>query len=152
MKRLRLLLSIALLGTLVASAMPQPANAAHAYPGTRMIEAINYVRAQSGLRQLRTSQRLIRSCAARGKLMMQADFFAHPTQLRVPTFDRVGEILELHRNHRRHISRTIRLWGNSPGHRAVMLASHYGWIGAARAVGRYGGDRATIWVVRFGRH
>ena len=83
---------------------------------------------------------------------MRRDFFAHPARLSVPTFDRVGEILELHGGRRQRMSRTIRLWLNSYGHRAVMMSSHYRWIGAARAVGLYGGHRATVWVVRFGKH
>ena len=116
------------------------------------MDAINYVRASAGLRQLRVSQRLIRSSAARAKLMMQRDFFAHPARLRVPTFDLVGEILELHGSRAARKNRTVRLWLNSPGHRAVMLSSRYRWVGAARAIGRYRGHRATIWVVRFGRH
>jgi uncharacterized protein YkwD len=83
--------------------------------------------------------------------MMHGDFFAHPSQLQVPTFDRVGEILELHGGRRPRMGRTIRLWLNSYGHRAVMLSSRYRRIGAARALGRYQGHRATIWVVRFGK-
>jgi uncharacterized protein YkwD len=121
-------------------------------PGEGMMDAINYVRANAGLRQLKRSERLIRSSAARAKVMMQRDFFAHPTRLRVPTFDRVGEILELHGGRRARRHRTLRLWGNSPGHRAVILSRRYRRIGAARAVGRYRGHRATIWVVRFGKH
>ena len=84
--------------------------------------------------------------------MMRYDFFAHPSYLRVPTFNRVGEVLEIHGGRRPRNSRTLRLWGNSPGHRAVIFSSHYRWMGAARAVGRYRGARATMWVVRFGKH
>ena len=152
MKRLRLLLSIALLGMLAATAAPQPASAARSFPGKGMMDAINYVRAKAGLRHVKRSPRLVRSSSARAELLMRENFFAHPAVLRVPTFDRVGEILELHGGRRPRMSRTLRLWGNSPGHRAIILSTHYRWVGAARAVGRYGGARATIWVVRFGRH
>lgn len=116
------------------------------------MDAINAVRAKSGLGQLKRSRRLVRTSAARAELMMRDDFFAHPARLRVPTFDRVGEILELHGGRRPRMSRTIRLWLNSYGHRAVMMSPHYRRIGAARAVGLYGGHRATVWVVRFGKH
>ena len=151
MKRLRLLLSLALLGALV-TAVPQPANAVRSIPGNGMMDAINYVRAKAGLRTLKRSSRLVRSSAARAELMMREDFFAHPSRLRVPTFDRVGEVLELHGGHRPRMSAVLRRWNNSYGHRALILSSRYRWIGAARAVGRYGGRRATIWVVRFGKH
>ena len=117
-----------------------------------MMDAINYVRAKAGLRPLRRSRRLVRSSAARANYMMQRDFFAHPSYLRVPSFYRVGEVLELHGGRRPRTNRTLRLWGGSPGHHAVIMSSHYRWMGAARAVGRYRGARATIWVVRFGKH
>ena len=151
MKRLRLLLSLALVSAFAIAAVPQPASAARSFAGEGMMDAINSVRANHGLRQLKRSDRLVRSSSSRAELMMRGDFFAHPAQLRVPTFDRVGEILELHGGRRPRMGRTIRLWLNSYGHRAVMLSSRYRRIGAARAVGRYQGDRATIWVVRFGK-
>jgi len=152
LKRLRLLLLLALVGALAITAMPTPANAAKSRRGDRMMDSINWVRAQHGLRPLARSRRLVRSSRARSELMIRANFFAHPTYLRVPTFDRVGEVLELHGGRRPRTSRTLRLWGNSPGHRAVILSTRYRWMGAARAVGRYRGARATIWVVRFGKH
>ena len=83
---------------------------------------------------------------------MRGDFFAHPSYLRVPTFDRVGEVLEIHGGRRPQTRAVLRRWANSSGHWAVITATHYRWMGAARAVGRYGGARATIWVVRFGKH
>ena len=152
MKRLRVMLSLAVMGVIAVTAAPQPASAARSFAGEGMMDAINSVRANAGLRQLKRSPRLVRSSSARATLMMRENFFAHPSRLRVPTFDRVGEILERHAGHRPRMRRTIRLWMNSYGHRAVMMSTHYRWIGAARAVGRYGGYRATIWVVRFGKH
>jgi uncharacterized protein YkwD len=152
LKRLRVMLSLAILGVVAVTAAPQPASAARSFTGAGMMDAINAVRANAGLRQLKQSRRLIRTSANRAEVMMREDFFAHPARLRVPTFDRVGEILELHGGRRQRMSRTIRLWLNSYGHRAVMMSSHYRWIGAARAVGLYGGHRATVWVVRFGKH
>ena len=151
MKRLRRLLSLALVSAFFVAAVPQPASAARTFPGEGMMDAINKVRAKYGLRHLKRSGRLVRSSASRARVMMRGDFFAHPAQLRVPTFDRVGEILELHGGRRQRMRRTIRLWMNSSGHREIMLSSHYRQIGAARAVGGYQGHRATIWVVRFGK-
>jgi uncharacterized protein YkwD len=152
LKRLQRLLSLALVSAFFVATAPQPASAARSFTGKGMMDAINSVRAKYGLRQLKRSRRLVRSSAARSELMMREDLFAHPAQLRVPTFDRVGEILELHGGRRPRMGRTIRLWLNSSGHRAVMLSSRYRRIGAARSVGLYGGARATIWVVRFGKH
>ena len=152
MKRLQLLLSLTLLCAFAATAVPTPASAAKSRRGDRMMDAINWVRVKAGLRPLLRSRRLVRSSAARGELLIRQDFFAHPSYLRVPTFDAVGEVLELHGGRRPRTGRTLRLWGDSPGHRAVIMSSRYRWMGAARAVGRYRGARATIWVVRFGKH
>ena len=116
-----------------------------------MVKAINFARASAGLRPLKRSTRLERSAKARAARMMRADFFAHPTRLRVPTFDRVGEVLELHGGHHPRVLRVLGRWANSPGHRAVISSRRFRWIGAARATGRYRGARATIWVVRFGK-
>jgi uncharacterized protein YkwD len=150
LKRLRL--SLALTAVLATIAAPQPAHAARSLPGKGMMDAINYQRAKAGLRTLRTSHRLVRSSAARAELMVREDFFAHPARLSVPTFDRVGEVLELHGGHRPRMSHVLERWRASYGHWSVIMSSHYRWIGAARAVGRYNGARATIWVVRFGKH
>ena len=151
MKRLRLLLLVTVLVCALAPA-PTAASAAGVHSGDRMMDAINWVRAQSGLRPLKRSRRLVRASSARARLMMRNDFFAHPSRLSVPTFDRVGEILELHGGRRPSVNRVLRRWANSYGHRAVLASRRFRWVGAARAVGRYRGRRATIWVVRFGRH
>jgi len=115
------------------------------------MDAINWARQNAGLRPLNRSRRLIRSSRARSELMMRADFFAHPSVLSVPTFDRVGEVLELHGGRRPQTNAVLKRWANSSGHRAVLTSSAYRWMGAARAIGRYNGSRATIWVVRLGR-
>ena len=151
MKRLRILLSLALVFTLAATAAPSQAAAARSVRGDGMMKAINHLRAEQGLRTLRVSNRLVRSSAARAELMMRRDFFAHPSRLTVPTFDRVGEVLEIHGGRRPRMGNALRRLWNSYGHRAVMMSTRYRWIGAARAVGRYQGARATIWVIRFGK-
>jgi uncharacterized protein YkwD len=125
--------------------------AARSMPGNGMMDAINDLRARHGLRTLKQSSRLVRSSAGRAELLMRRNFFAHPARLTVPTFDRVGEILEIHNGHRARRGNAVRRWWNSYGHRAVMMSTRYRWIGAARAIGSYRGARATIWVVRFGK-
>ena len=150
LRQLRLLLVLAILCVLGGVSAPAPAGAA--YTGDTMIDAINYARASGGLHTLKRSRRLIRSSAARADLMMRADIFAHPSVLQVPTFDRVGEVLELHGGRRPRVMRTLRLWVNSPAHMEVLRVRGFRWIGAARSTGRFRGNRATIWVVRFGRH
>jgi uncharacterized protein YkwD len=147
--RLRLPLSLALLCVLVATAVPASSSAAP--PAKRMIDAINWSRASYGLPTLHRSRKLSRSATRRARRMIRADFFAHPTRLRVPRFDRVGEVLELHGGRRARVGRTLRRWGRSPTHRLVLLTAAFRYAGAGRASGWYRGQRATIWVVRLGR-
>jgi uncharacterized protein YkwD len=102
-------LALVVLGAVLAA--PAPAGAAKTATGDRMIDAINWSRAEAGLRPLKRSRRLIRSSRARARRMMRAGFFAHPVRLRVPTFARVGEVLELHAGRRPRVVRTLRRWG-----------------------------------------
>jgi uncharacterized protein YkwD len=149
LKRLRFLLLPALFGALLMT--PMSANAAVSKRGDTMMDRINTLRANAGLRPLQRSRRLVRSSAARAELMMRHDFFAHPSQLDVPTFDSLGEVLAIHGGLRPRTRYTLRRWRNSAGHRSIVLSREFRWVGAARAVGRYNGKRATIWVVRFGQ-
>lgn len=151
MKRLRLPLSLVLTAALVPAGAPAPASAAGAGASKRMAEKINAVRANHGLRPYRQSRRLRRSAAARARLMVRRNFFAHPSRLRVATFSRVGEVIALHAGRRARIGWTARRWMRSSGHRPLLLATHYRHVGAASATGRFNGRRVTIWVARFGR-
>lgn len=82
--------------------------------------------------------------------MIRGDFFGHPSRLHVPRFDRVGEVLELHGGRRARVTRTMKRWSRSSGHRGVLLSRDYRRIGAGRATGWWRGRRVTIWVVRLG--
>lgn len=115
------------------------------------MDAINWTRADAGLRPLRRSKRLVRSSKSRAGVMMSNNVFAHPSRLRVAGFERVGEVLELHGGKRPRMTRVLRRWGNSPGHRQIIMSPRFRRIGAARATGRFNGRRTTIWVVRFGK-
>ena len=127
-----------------------PASAAAKSPGKRMVKAANEWRSAHGLAPLRSSKRLRRSAKGRARRMIRHDFFAHPSRLYVPRFDRVGEVLELHGGRRARVRRTLRKWAASPGHRAVLLSSSFRRIGAGRASGWYQGQRVTIWIIRVG--
>lgn len=115
-----------------------------------MVDGINWWRSYAGLNRLHYSRKLARSSKRRSRLLMRNDYFAHPPRLRVASFDRVGEVLELHGGRRARVRRTIRRWSRSPGHRSVITSPAYRRIGAARTSGWYRGQRATIWVVRLG--
>lgn len=153
MKRLRLPVSLVIAAALLLAPADPPEAATAAGPAVskRMEEAINWARAEHGLRPLRKSRRLRRSAAARARRMIRGNFFAHPSRLRVATFERVGEVIALHRGRRARVNRTLRRWGRSAGHRRLVLARHFRHVGAGKASGRFNGRRVTIWVVRLGR-
>jgi uncharacterized protein YkwD len=45
----------------------------------------------------------------------------------------------------------VRGWMQSPPHRALILHLGFRWLGAGMARGRLSGQRATTWVLHFGR-
>lgn len=151
LKRLRLLFVPAVLASFAALPAPAPADAATTSVGKGMMDAINWARADAGLRPLRRSKRLVGSSQSRAAVMMRNNVFAHPSRLRVAGFSRVGEVLEMHGGKRARMTRVLRRWGNSPAHREIIMSPRFRRIGAARATGRFNGTRTTMWVVRFGK-
>lgn len=151
MKRLQVLLVLVALCLVAALPAPTAASAVQTAEGEGMMKAINWVRADAGLRPLRPSKRLIRSSRSHAATMMRNNVFAHPSRLRVAGFERVGEVLEKHGGKRPYQTRVLRMWGNSPSHRDIIMSRGFRRIGAARATGRFDGRRTTIWVVRVGK-
>ena len=138
---------------LAAAALAAPAAAQASSPTDLMLGKINDVRARNGVRALHGSGTLSASAGAYSNWLMQADYFGHVAGIRASgSFNRLGEILAIHGGGRARIRRTVGRWLRSPGHRAVMLSSSFRYFGAGVTVGRFGGRRATIWVVHFGAH
>jgi uncharacterized protein YkwD len=139
-----------LLAAMLASAVITlvPIQSADAGVRRQMIGTINFVRSWSHIHRLRMSRRLSRGARAWARHLMHRKLLAHSSRaLR----RREGEVIEWHSGGRAHVRNTVVEWLNSPSHRHVMLARRYRRAGAGRAVGRIGGRRATIWVVRFAR-
>jgi uncharacterized protein YkwD len=129
---------------LAALAVPQAASA------DPMIERINAVRADHGLRPLQGSERLARSARRHAGRLMEHGSFGHGA-LRLSGFSSLGEALAYHRGRRLAVARTVRRWLGSAVHRGLVLDPSFRWAGAGRSSGRFGGRRATIWVLRLGR-
>jgi uncharacterized protein YkwD len=119
------------------------APAAQAGARKEMVRTINGARASTGLGKLRFSRRLSDGAAAWARHLMRDQILAHASHQQ-------GEVLEWHTGGAAWIRRTVVEWMNSDGHRHVLLG-HYRRAGAGRAVGYFGGQRCTIWVVRFAR-
>jgi uncharacterized protein YkwD len=134
-----------------ALAAPAFADAGMRAEQTRMLTAVNAVRAQHGLGALRGSPSLGRSARAYARWMLRRGYFGHLSRIRASAaFGSLGENLELHRGHRPRVRATVGRWLRSPPHRALMLSSGYRWLGAGMARGRYAGSPSTAWVLHFG--
>ncbi|MDQ3719323.1 MAG: CAP domain-containing protein [Actinomycetota bacterium] len=141
-----------LLAVMLACLLAIPSSAEAASESRLMVAEINVVRSEYGLPAFRASRSLNRSSARYGRRIMRSGRFSHAARIRASRLFRdLGEVLSLHRGWRARIRRTVANWMRSPGHRAVLLSPRYRWLGSGRVRGRFGGARATAWVVHVGR-
>ncbi len=147
----RVVRTAALLAVL-ASLLALPAAATASSAQKRMLDRVNAVRAHHGLKPLRFAKSLSQSAARYSHTMMSRDYFGHGSRIHASRrFRSLGEILEIHRGKRIGIGRALRQWMHSPGHRSVILSSHFRFAGAGFSRGSFQGRGATIWVMHFGR-
>src|SRR4051812_40428859 len=116
-----------------------------------MIAKVNAYRANHGLGALHSSSSLNKSASHYARHMMKAHYFGHAGRIQASRrFRTVGEILEMHRGYGARTSSALRAWGNSPGHRAIILDGRFKFVGAGVFHGKYQGRRMTFWVMHFG--
>jgi uncharacterized protein YkwD len=154
------------LGCLLAAVIALPAVAA-AGPARldqrekAMIRGINKQRARYGLASVRASRRLSRAADFHSWEMLDANYFAHssrdggPFDARIRRFANphaLGETLAMLGGGcgRHSARRVVRMWMNSPGHRAILLSGRYRKIGLARRTGSLGGTHACVMTADFG--
>jgi uncharacterized protein YkwD len=148
-------LCFCLLSTLLVCVLAAPA--AHA-AGSRVdrgeravVRAINAARANYGLARLSSHRRLARVADVHTRNMLAGDFFAHGAfsqrVRRYVRFRSIGETLAMSsRCSARHF---VRMWLNSPGHRAILLSGAYRRVGIGRRTGSLGGRRACLVTADF---
>ena len=164
----RVQLALPMLVLALASA---PAGAAAASGGVALdraeraaIAGINRERADRGLRGVRVDQRLSRAADAHSQDMLARRYFGHDNlgggswTARVRRYLRAGAIGEVigqlrqagrARGPRAEAALLVRMWMNSPPHRAVLLSPRLGRLGAARRVARAGDLSLTVYTVDF---
>ena len=117
----------------------------------KVVRAINRARANHGLRRLHAGRRLARAADVHSRHMLVANYFAHGAfSQRVRRFvgyRRIGETIAM--TTRCSARRVVRMWLNSPGHRAVLLSRGFGRVGVGRRVGRLGQRRACLVTADF---
>jgi uncharacterized protein YkwD len=116
-----------------------------------MVAKVNQVRASHGLPPVRASRSLNRSSGRYARKLMARDVMQHARRIQASSrFQRLGEVIGIHRGWRARRSRMLRGWLRSPGHRFVLLNPSLRYIGVGKARGRFGRRLATIWVVQMG--
>jgi uncharacterized protein YkwD len=148
-----------------AGAMPiaQGAPVARDAVETPLVALINEVRADRGLRPLRSSRALARAAAGHASAMGRLGFFAHESPDGTSATERIrkryrgtsfGETI-LWRSPDVTPEQALAMWMTSPPHRRVLLASSFRDIGVAAvhvegAGGAFDGMDVTIVVADFG--
>jgi uncharacterized protein YkwD len=138
---------IALLVCAGALALAAPAQSAAPTPMERqLIAKINQTRAAHGLRKLRLGPRLQAGSHAWSRYLMRVDAFRHSGQLIAGT----GEILAWGTCSWFGPLRAVRMWLNSPSHRALLLRPGFRYVGAGWTAGNWRGYRCVeMAVARF---
>lgn len=122
-----------------------------------VVELVNRIRRDRGLHALRPSRPLNRAANAHSWEMMTADYFSHDSRdgtssatriRRYRPANAVGEVLAHlpHSRRRGAARRVVRMWMDSPPHRAVLLGTSFRRIGVARQTGRFRGRRAIVFT------
>ena len=156
------LASACLLAGLFASPLTAVAAAKPRVDGKEraIVRAINRQRSKHGLSALSSSRRLAKAADYHSWEMLDANYFAHesrdggPFDQRVRRFARhkaLGETLAMLGGcGRKAAGRVVRMWMNSPGHRAILLSSSYRRVGIGKRTGDLGGNRACVVTADFG--
>jgi uncharacterized protein YkwD len=137
--------------TLLLLSAPQPAAAA-SRATSAMVAKVNQVRERHGLRPLRASPSLMRSSNRFSSDLMRQNAFGHRARVSASgSFRRLGECLAMHGGRSAGVSRTVREWLRSPGHRREVLHPRMSVMGVGITRGRFYRRRAVIWVLQVGK-
>jgi uncharacterized protein YkwD len=117
-----------------------------------VVRAINKARGQHGIKRLRSAPRLARAADVHTRSMLVRNYFSHGAFAqrvrRYVSFRRIGETIAW--SSRCSARGIVRMWLNSPGHRAVLLSRGYRRVGVGRRTGRLGSTRACVVTADFG--
>ena len=162
MTRLALTLVAVLAAAVVAAAGPSVARAGAGAQLTQsehaIVRLVNDVRARNGLGRLVVSRALSRAADGHTRDMLRRNFFDHSSSDGTPFASRVrryanarsvGETLAALGQRRGGAARVVRMWMDSPPHRAVLLGSGFHRIGIARRWGTLGGSRRSVVTADF---
>jgi uncharacterized protein YkwD len=153
-------------GCMLAAACALPAAAA-ANSSARLdnreraiVRSINHQRAKYGLAPVRANARLSRAADYHSWEMLDANYFAHTSRDGGPFDERVrryvnkralGETLAMLSGGCGSGSahRVVRMWMDSPPHRAILLSGTYRRVGIGKRVGSLGSSKACMVTADF---
>lgn len=117
-----------------------------------VVRAINSARAHHGLKRLKPARRLAAAADVHTRSMLVRNYFSHGAFAqrvrRYVSFRRIGETIAW--SSRCSARRIVRMWLNSPGHRAVLLSRGFHRVGVGRRKGKLGSQRACVVTADFG--
>jgi uncharacterized protein YkwD len=150
-----------LLSALISMLIVVPAAQAHMGRSERgVVQRINALRAQNGLRPLRADNRLARAADAHSRDMTRKHFFDHPSSNGTSAYNRVrryrhssliGETLAYLPVGASSAAKVVGMWIHSPPHFAVLTTSGFRRIGVARRTGTLNGERVVMWTADLAR-
>jgi uncharacterized protein YkwD len=147
---LGLLLAFAVDGTTAAAALPEAARASAAASEDALLAEVNRVRAQHGVPSLRTDRRLARAARSHTLGMLRTNRFGHgDTEGRLRRFGvrgRIGENLAWGAGTYANARAIVRMWLESPSHRANLLHAGFRRVGLGTAVGPFAGYAGAVVV------
>jgi uncharacterized protein YkwD len=137
--------TLALLSCVFAVALAAPAQASPTEMERRLVEQINDVRDSYGLRKLRIGSTLADGAHDWSRHLLRRDSFHH-SRLRAGT----GEVLARGTCSWFRPRRAVRMWLDSPGHRALLLRPGFRSVGTGWMRGPWRGyGCAELAVARF---
>jgi len=139
----------------------QPAKASASGVGSldraerKVIRIVNRIRARQGLRRLKASRSLARAATVHTGDMLRRDFLSHASSDGTAMCDRVrrfagrkdwvGESIAVIPG-RATARKAVRMWMNSPPHRAVLLSPSGRRIGVGKRRGKLGSARRAVFT------
>ena len=121
-------------------------------PEKHLLRLIDATRRSHGLPALRDSGSLCRSARRYSGYLLAHDYFGHLSTIRASgRFSWKGEALAGYSGWRLRPRHVLRLWLNSPPHRALVLSRRMRFAGVGARRGRLRGGRMTVWTLHVGR-
>lgn len=144
----------------VLAVTADPAGAKPRLGGTEraVITHVNAIRSDHGLAPVRAAASLNRAADAHSADMLRNDFFAHESSngmsfdARIRRYHRagmLGENLAALTDAGDRAATVVRMWMDSPGHRAIILTAGFRRVGVGARTGQLGGDHMTVVTADF---